>query len=247
MKLFCEGCQRILPAGGWSVIDGELRLRCGGCGAEAALARQRQDPIPESPPNEYAGGVQPRRPHVAVVPAAGAQAGAVATPPPPPREADDIDQVLAAFVAPTPGPAAAHAASLATRETEAALAVATAEPSMDEDPWLEIGWARLQQSWNDPAAHRRLIAEASARGDFSSLGMRYRDHLAKQPDDAVAVAARDELLQKATAELFTRLPAEEGGLAPARARVLRNLLLLIFFMGLVLFAGWVLLSMGGTP
>lgn len=228
MKLFCEACQRIGAAHSWSVIDGVLRVACAACGVEAEIAAR--------PP--------------AVV--------AAATPPAPEAPAavdggNEIDLALADFVAaPTPGPASEQAtrwnlagASFAEQETGAALALAAEEESLDDDPWLPIGWAALQQSWSDPAAHRRLLAEAAARGEFAGLGTRYRDHLARHPGDAVALGARDDLLKKATAQMFTRLPLEEGGIGPARARVVRNAMLVVFLLGLIAFGGWVLAQMGG--
>jgi len=271
VKLFCASCQRLGPPGSWSVIDGVLRIACGACGVEAellpaALAARAAQGAPAVPPaprvvaavQGTGGAAVPPAPRV-VAAAQGTGVAAAAAPGVTPAEGlaslplHEIDRVLAEFVdAPTPGPEALRAAgwdvggvSLAARETHAALAVATGEETLEEDPWLPIGWAALQQNWNDPAAHQRLLAEAAARGDFAGLGMRYRDHLARHPDDAVALAAREELLKKATAQMFTLLPREEGGLHPARARLLRNLLLLVFLAGVIAFGGWVLMQMGG--
>jgi hypothetical protein len=223
VKLFCEACQRLGEPGPWSVIDGVLRVACGSCGVPAELVPRRRAAAP-----------------------AVALEGAVAAPV---VEDHDIDRVLAEFIgdaapAPRNEVRALAGASLAEQETAAALAVATAEETVDDEPWLAIGWARVQQSWSDPAAHAKLLAEAAARGDFAPLGKRYREHLAKHPKDAAAVAARDELLKKATAQMFTQLPRDEG-IDPVRARSLRNGLLLLFFLGVLVFGGWILVKMGG--
>ncbi len=236
MKLFCEACQRIGAPGSWSVIDGLLRVRCSACGAEAAL--QPRAAAAATVPLETLG------PGKAAL--ASFSSGPAAAPVP------DIDRVLAEFVTATPGPATAatdrwelEPNSLAAQEADAALDASRPEESIDDEPWLAIGWAQLQQSWNDPAAHQRLLAEAVVRGDFAALGVRYRDHLARAPHDAVAVAARDELLKKATAQLFTQLPYEAGGIGPAQAKSVRNALLVVFLLGVIGFGAWVLVQMGG--
>ncbi len=229
MKLFCEACQRLGEPGPWSVIDGVLRVSCGTCGVAAELAPRVRAAAP-------AVTAQPTVLLESVVAA-------------PVIEEHDIDRVLAEFIGEaTMGPRnevrSFAGASLAEQETGAALSVATAEESMDEEPWLAIGWARVQQSWSDPAAHQKLLAEAAARGDFAPLGKRYREHLEKNPKDTVAMAARDELLKKATAQMFTQLPRDEG-IDPARAKSVRNALLLLFFVGVILFGGWILMKTGG--
>ena len=256
MKLFCEACQRLGEPGPWSVIDGVLHVACGACGTNARLAPQAAVPAPAV---AAAGGMpapRPAQPPRAVPPPPVRSEPVGVASPTPPNLADDrndIDRVLAEFIdtpaAPIPlHPAwslAAASASLAEQETSAALAVARPEETLDDEPWLAIGWAQLQQHWNDPGAHQRLLAEAAARGDFSALGSRYREHLKRSPGDRVALAARDELLKKATAHMFTRMPREDG-IGPEQAKSLRNVLLVVFLLGVIGFGGWVLAHMGGV-
>lgn len=246
MKLYCEACQRIGPVGAWSVIEGVLRVACAACGAEAALAYRPEGTPP--PANVFAGAPSALR--------AAAEAGrASAAASPGDEAATSAGAAGRAGAAARPSDPAAPAvasrppapASLAASEADAALAAVAGEETIDDEPWLAIGWATLRGQWNDPAAHRRLLAEAAARGDFAGLGARYRDHLARHPDDVVARAARDELLQKATAQLFSRLPLEAGGVRPEQARSWRNALLVLFLVGAFLAAGWMLVQIGGAP
>ena len=114
------------------------------------------------------------------------------------------------------------------------------EQEAADEPWLVAGWARLRGEWSDPAAHRRLLGEAAGRNSFAGLGQRYRDHLLRHPDDQVAIDARDELLRKATTQLFTQLPRE----SPRKVQLARNLILLLFLLGAVGFGAWMVFSLG---
>lgn len=229
MKLVCDACHRLGTPAGWSVIDGVLRLTCGACGAATELP-----PLRTVAQERQAAGGAPAVPLPATgVPPAGNEILRAAPAP------------VAAPVAPVPteSPQSSAVAAASTEGwrllPEAEVPTLGEREAMDE-AWLVAGWERLRREWSDPAAHRRLLAEAAARNDFAALGQRYRDHLLRHPDDAIAVAARDELLRKATTQLFSQLPRE----TPRRAQLVRNLFLLVFFLGTVAVGAWLVVSLG---
>ena len=115
------------------------------------------------------------------------------------------------------------------------------QPAAD---WLESGWQRVQASWDQSAAHERLLSEALARDDLASLGARYRGYLEAHPGDAMATRAREELLRRATAAMLTRLPREESGIGPAQARTVRNVVLGIFLLVTICVGAWLIFRMG---
>ncbi|AKU93038.1 hypothetical protein [Vulgatibacter incomptus] len=114
-----------------------------------------------------------------------------------------------------------------------------AAPSED---WLERGWARVLTCWNDPAAHEALVAEAAARGSFAELGGLYRRVIETRPTDERALAAREEILRRATAHLMVTLPSQERGLDSAQVRKVQAW---VFGLFLVLLGGFALFLFAG--
>lgn len=98
------------------------------------------------------------------------------------------------------------------------------EPVAPGSTWLDGEWAALEGAWDDPEAHRRLLARAEALGDLAALGRRYKARLDAAPADAAAARARDELLKRATARLLVAPGPPPGG-ANAKNVVLATVLL----------------------
>lgn len=110
--------------------------------------------------------------------------------------------------------------------------------------WLERGWADVRQRWGDPAAHQRLIDEAVARGGMAELGRLYREVIEASPGDAAALAGREALIARASAQLMTGLAVQERGFDPGGARRARGVLLAVTALGLLAFVAWAFVKSG---
>jgi hypothetical protein len=89
------------------------------------------------------------------------------------------------------------------------------------DPPGEAAWAELVRRWDDPAAHRELLASCADLDALAELGRRYRAVLEERPADPVAREMKDEILRRATAVGLaqlprTRPPAPPSGVVPRR-------------------------------
>jgi hypothetical protein len=69
-------------------------------------------------------------------------------------------------------------------------------PSPDADPGP--AWTELRGRWGDEEAHRAFLSRANDLDALAGAGARYREVLASDPGDAVALRGRDEVLRKAT-------------------------------------------------
>jgi hypothetical protein len=88
-------------------------------------------------------------------------------------------------------------------------------------PTIEAAWAALAPRWDDPAAHRELLAGCADLEALAEVGRRYRAVLAERPTDPVAQAMKGEILKRATviglAQLpRTRPPSFQAGVWPRR-------------------------------
>jgi hypothetical protein len=89
------------------------------------------------------------------------------------------------------------------------------------DPSSEAAWAELAGRWDDPAAHRALLAACRALEALAEVGRRYRAVLEARPADPMAQRMKAEILKRATliglAQLpRTRPPVQRGGPWPRR-------------------------------
>jgi hypothetical protein len=89
------------------------------------------------------------------------------------------------------------------------------------DPSGEAAWAEVTRRWDDPAAHRELLASCADLDALAEVGRRYRAVLESRPTDPVAREMKGEILKRATviglAQLpRTRPPAPRSGLVPRR-------------------------------
>jgi hypothetical protein len=88
-------------------------------------------------------------------------------------------------------------------------------------PSVEAAWAEVARRWDDPAAHRELLASCADLEALAELGRRYREVLEARPDDPVARGMKGEILKRATAIGLaqlprTRPPAPRSGVVPRR-------------------------------
>jgi hypothetical protein len=88
-------------------------------------------------------------------------------------------------------------------------------------PSTEAAWAELARRWDDPAAHRELLAACADLEALAEVGRRYRAVLETRPGDPRALEMKGEILKRATviglAQLpRTRLPNIQAGVWPRR-------------------------------
>jgi hypothetical protein len=89
------------------------------------------------------------------------------------------------------------------------------------DPAAEAAWAALRLRWDDPAAHRALLAACADLPALAEVGRRYRAVLEERPGDAAALEMKAEILKRATVLGLsqlprTRLPDVQAGPWPRR-------------------------------
>ncbi|MET0401703.1 MAG: hypothetical protein ABW123_04830 [Cystobacter sp.] len=66
-------------------------------------------------------------------------------------------------------------------------------------PNVASAWLGVQELWDSKSAHDKVLALASERGELPALGRLYRVRLARQPEDAMALRGREEVLRLAAA------------------------------------------------
>ena len=71
---------------------------------------------------------------------------------------------------------------------------------------VDEAWADLVARWSDEEAHRAFLSRFNDLDALAEAGRRYRDALARQPDDPVALRWRDELVRKATVLAMSQMP-----------------------------------------
>jgi len=89
------------------------------------------------------------------------------------------------------------------------------------DPSSEAAWAELTGRWDDPAAHRALLAACGDLEALAEVGRRYRAVLEARPADPMAQQMKAEILKRAAviglAQLpRTRPPVQRSGAWPRR-------------------------------
>jgi hypothetical protein len=76
------------------------------------------------------------------------------------------------------------------------------------EAWAGEGeaWAEVERAWRDEACHRAYLDRFHDLEGLAIAGRRYRDALARDPRDPVALRGRDEVLRRATAAGLAQLP-----------------------------------------
>ncbi|MDW8283199.1 MAG: hypothetical protein RMK29_15895 [Myxococcales bacterium] len=104
-------------------------------------------------------------------------------------------------------------------------------------PVLDPLWEQAEANWEDEGRHQALVAAVTADWTaLSALSQRYGAVLRRNPEDAMARAAMDQLIQ-----IALLLPGPRRDPGPTRAaRLLRALLVAMLFAALL----GMLLSLG---
>ncbi|WP_395852504.1 hypothetical protein [Cystobacter fuscus] len=79
-------------------------------------------------------------------------------------------------------------------------------------PVVSSTWLGVLELWDSKSAHDKVLALASERGELPALGRLYRIRLARQPEDAMALRGREEVLRLASAGsmLLATPPPDKG-------------------------------------
>jgi hypothetical protein len=98
------------------------------------------------------------------------------------------------------------------------------------EPSIEAAWAELARRWDDPAAHRQLLAGCADLESLAEVGRRYRAVLEARPADPMALQMKGEILKRATVIGLallprTRPPAFSTGVWPRRIMLAGAMLL----------------------
>lgn len=136
----------------------------------------------------------------------------------------------------TSAPAALATRALAAPEPALPLAavrerLAALEPGADDDAVAE-GFLALLSSWQDEAAHKRLLQQAAASGQLGALGLRYRAVLESAPEEPRAKKAQTEILTLAMASLK---PLADGPAAPVGWRRGPLIVTILVIVGIMAF------------
>ncbi|HVV84571.1 MAG TPA: hypothetical protein VHE35_15995, partial [Kofleriaceae bacterium] len=118
-----------------------------------------------------------------------------------------------------------------------ARAWAAAEPP--PSPELVAAWAKVEQAWEDPAAHDRAAAIALEHGAMPWLARRYREVQRARPADAVARGRIDRIA-------FMSVAALKATAAPPTARRARGRTAYIVLLVLAVVVAGALLAARAT-
>ncbi|MFY0581748.1 hypothetical protein ACN28S_52465 [Cystobacter fuscus] len=79
-------------------------------------------------------------------------------------------------------------------------------------PVVSSTWLGVLELWDSKSAHDKVLALASERGELPALGRLYRIRPARQPEDAMALRGREEVLRLASAGsmLLATPPPDKG-------------------------------------
>jgi hypothetical protein len=106
-------------------------------------------------------------------------------------------------------------------------------------------WAEVEARWGEVAVHHAYLARFPDLDGLTTAGRRYREVLARRPDDQVALAMKAEILKRATVVGLSMLPRSEAGAASGGRWKRYAYLLLAAWLGTTLaFLAWKLF--GGT-
>jgi len=108
--------------------------------------------------------------------------------------------------APSSGDAAPSNAEAAARDGVPSGPAATAPGAAEAGPDADAAWAELTGRWDDPAAHRDLLATCQDLEALAEVGRRYRGVLEARPDDPMAREMKGEILKRATVIGLSQLP-----------------------------------------
>lgn len=110
----------------------------------------------------------------------------------------------------------------------AATATSTAglpiDTSVDTTPALEAAWAKVEQSWDDPSAHDKLVGLCASLGRLEFAGRRYREVRERDPERA---ARAQQSIDRIVALAMQTLELHRDPAPPSPKRILFSVALLL--------------------
>jgi hypothetical protein len=71
---------------------------------------------------------------------------------------------------------------------------------------LTTAWARVLEGWTDGRRHDTILGVAAKHGEFAWLATRYREHVKRNADDAVAPARLARVQRAAAVVMLSKAP-----------------------------------------
>jgi hypothetical protein len=96
--------------------------------------------------------------------------------------------------------------------------------SVDTTPALEAAWAKVEQSWDDPSAHDKLVGLCASLGRLEFAGRRYREVRERDPERA---ARAQQSIDRIVALAMQTLELHRDPAPPSPKRILFPVALLL--------------------
>jgi len=104
------------------------------------------------------------------------------------------------------------ASSSMTTPTSSAI-----DTAVDTAPALEAAWAKVEESWDDPTAHDKLVALCASLGRLEFAGRRYREVRERDPERA---ARAQQSIDRIVALAMQTLELHRDPAPPSPKRIL---------------------------
>jgi len=98
------------------------------------------------------------------------------------------------------------------------------DTSVDTTPALEAAWAKVEQSWDDPTAHDKLVGLCASLGRLEFAGRRYREVRERDPERA---ARAQQSIDRIVALAMQTLELHRDPAPPSPKRILFPVALLL--------------------
>ena len=95
---------------------------------------------------------------------------------------------------------------------------------IDTTPALEAAWAKVEQSWDDPTAHDKLVGLCASLGRLEFAGRRYREVRERDPERA---ARAQQSIERIVALAMQTLELHRDPAPPSPKRILFPVALLL--------------------
>lgn len=106
----------------------------------------------------------------------------------------------------------------------AASAALPIDTTVDTTPALEAAWAKVEQSWDDPTAHDKLVGLCASLGRLEFAGRRYREVRERDPERA---ARAQQSIDRIVALAMQTLELHRDPAPPSPKRILFPVALLL--------------------
>ena len=121
----------------------------------------------------------------------------------------------------TPSTSSSPTATSFTASTSSDLPITT---TVDTTPALEAAWAKVDQSWDDPTAHDKLVGLCASLGRLEFAGRRYREVRERDPERA---ARAQQSIDRIVALAMQTLELHRDPAPPSPKRILFPVALLL--------------------